>query len=95
MDKYEVLEEKLNSVKLCVIKFQTDTKSVKEYLHRYEEYLDKLILATHEKKIRKSNGALLGLMRGISDYEELCSDDELWSCVQEVERYYSNECKEF
>ncbi len=95
MNKYDILEEKLNNVKMCVIKVKTDTESVRKYLQKYEEYIDELISATHEKKIRNSNGALLGLIRGISDYDELCSDDELWSCVQEAENYYSNECKVF
>lgn len=95
MNRYDVLEKKLKKVKECINKIEINSETVKKYLVQYEKYVDDLILATQEKRIRNSNGALLGLIKGISEYDELCSCDELWFCVQDAENYYMNECKVF
>lgn len=95
MDKYEVLEEKLIKIIECIDMLKVDNESNKKYLVQYREYVSKLITITHNKKIRASNGALLGLIRGISDYDELCACEKLWKCVTDADNYYSNECKIF
>ena len=53
--------------------------------------------AEYDRKvtIRDSNGAVLGLIRGISDYDELCNDNILWNLVTDADNYYSNECQAF
>ena len=71
-----------------------DEASIK-YLRQYKDYVDKLIFAVQNKTIRNSDGAVLGLIRGISDYDEICADDILWNLVTEADNYYSNECKLF
>lgn len=95
MDKYEILEEKLKNIKEYIKDMKINGDATKRYLIQYEDNIDKLIVATHNKTIRSSNGALLGLIRGISEYEELCSNDKLWSLAQEADNYYSKECKLF
>ncbi|WP_242869289.1 hypothetical protein [Pseudobutyrivibrio sp. AR14] len=49
----------------------------------------------NKRNIRNSDGAVLGLVRAISDYDELCADEILWSLVIEADLYYSKECKIF
>ena len=95
MDKYELLEIKLNKVNECIDKIKINSEPSKEYLKQYKGYVEKLLCATRAKTIRNSNGALLGLIKGISDYDELCSCQELWNSVVDADNYYSNECKMF
>lgn len=95
MNKYEVLEEKLNNVKECIAKMKVSSEATQKYLAEFEDYVDRLIVASHEKKICNSDGALLGLMRGISDYDELCANDELWISVREADIFYSRNCNVF
>ena len=35
----------------------------------------------------------MGLIRGVSDYDELCADDTLWQLVTDADNYYCNECQ--
>ena len=64
-------------------------------MRQYKDYVDKLIVSVQNKTIRNSDGAVLGLVRGISDYDEICADNILWNLVTEADNYYSNECKLF
>ena len=48
-------------------------EATKRYLAEFEDYVNKLIAASCERKLHNSHGALLGLTRGISDYDELCA----------------------
>ena len=63
--------------------------------HLYRIYVDKLICAVQEKTISNSDGAVLGLIRGISSYDEICADKILWNLVTDADNYYSDECKMF
>lgn len=93
MSKYQKLREKLKDIDSHLKNLDIKDETTKNYVESYKEYISKLIAAIDKKTIRPSNGALLGLGRGISDYGELCSDEELWKLVQEADNYYSNECK--
>ena len=93
MNKYQKLKEKLQEIDAYLKKLEVKDETTKNYLKSYKEYILKLIVAIDKKTIQPSNGALLGLVRGISDYDELCLDVELWKLVQEADNYYSNDCK--
>ncbi len=94
-NKYEILEKKLLELKECITSIEIQSEVSKKYLQQYSEYIDKLIMATIQKQIRSSNGALLGLTKGLSDYDELCSNKKLWDSAQQVDIFYSTECKSF
>ena len=93
MNKYQMLKEKLQKINTYLNTLEINDETTKNYLKCYKEYISKLIVAIDKKTIQPSNGALLGLVRGISDYDELCSDEELWKLVQEADNYYCSECK--
>ncbi len=93
MNKYQRLKEKLKKIEVYLKSLEIKDEATKNYINYYEEYISKLIVAIDKKTIQPSNGALLGLIRGISDFDELCSDEKLWKLVQEADNYYSNECK--
>lgn len=95
MSKYDILETKLTNISKYLDKVNIDDESTAEYLRYFKEYVIKLIEAVHKRNIRNSDGAVLGLVRAISDYDELCADKILWSLVIEADLYYSKECKIF
>lgn len=95
MSKYDILESKLVSIKEYINTMQLFDESVNSYMMRYRHYLDELINATRNRTIRDSKGAVLGLVRGISDYDEICDDDILWKLLTEADSYYSKECVKF
>ena len=95
MGKYESLERKLSEVKTCLGELVVYGDATKSYVANYERYVDDLIELVHNRKIQNSNGALLGLGRGLSDYNELCSHDELFKAAYEADNYYSKVCVTF
>lgn len=92
MDKYASLEGKLHAIKKRLGEIKVNGIATKSYVVDYERYVDELV---HNRKIRNSNGALLGLGRGLSDYDELCSNGELLEDVWEADNYYSRVCVTF
>jgi hypothetical protein len=95
VDKYKILQEKLKKLQECIAQMKVSDEATKRYLAEFEDYVNKLIAASCERKLHNSHGALLGLTRGISDYDELCANDELWECVRDADSYYSIECNVF
>lgn len=95
MSKYEILENKLIKISKYIDTMQLENEASMSYLKQYKEYVDKLIIAVQKRTIRNSNGAVLGLIRGISDYDEICADEVLWNVVTSADNYYCNECKLF
>lgn len=95
MNKYEILESKLTRISMHIKAMNLNDEASIKYLSQYKDYVDKLISAVQKKTIRNSDGAVLGLTRGISDYDEICADEILWNLVTEADNYYSNECKLF
>lgn len=95
MDKYEILENKLLKISKYINVMQLRNETSINYLKQYKEYVNKLIVVVQKRTIRNSNGALLGLIRGISDYDEICADDVFWNLVTDADNYYCNECKRF
>ena len=72
-----------------------ESNATMEYLKQYKEYVNNLIIAIQNRTIRNSNGAVMGLIRGISYYDELCVDDTFWQLVTDADNYYCNECQSF
>lgn len=95
MNKKEILIKKLIKIKKYINIMQVSEIATKIYLKKYKEHLDKLIYNIQNDLMPNSNGALMGLVRGISDYEELCKDDKLGDLALEADMYYSNECKQW
>lgn len=95
MNKYEILENKLIKISKHINEIQLENEAAMNYLKQYKEYVDRLIIAVQKRTIRNSNGAVLGLIKGISDYDEICVDDVLWNLVTDADNYYCNECKQF
>ena len=72
-----------------------ESDATMEYLKQYKEYIKELISAIQNRTIRNSNGALMRLIRGISDYDELCADDVFLKLVKDADNYYCKECQSF
>ena len=95
MNKYDILEEKLTSINAYIDTMYIENKATIKYLKQYKKYVNKLIIAVQNRTIRNSNGAVMGLIRGVSDYDELCADDVFWQLVTDADNYYCNECQLF
>ncbi len=95
MNKYIVLEKKLNKISSYVDEMNIKDEVTKKYLVHYKDYVNQLIKAVHNKSISSSDGAVLGLIRGISEYDVLCSDIKLWNFAVDADNFYSIECKSF
>lgn len=97
MDKYNALYEKLNALKMeteTAIS-QIDNDEVREYLNKYKENIVRLMNLTNNKSIPDSKGGLLGVLRGISEFDDLAAIDSLYNSAYAAENFYSNECKKF
>ena len=90
-DKIIILEEKLKTISLYIEKYNMDfSETSQKQLLKLKDYIDKVIPA-----IKNSDGAGLGLIQAISDYDEICADKKFWDMVVDAEKYYSVECKTF
>ncbi len=94
MDKYKELKKKLLKLSKQIEKTKVSNDASKECLKRCKEYVDELIIKADEKSIKSSNGAVLGLTKGVSDFDEICSNNDLMNLLSDVDVYYSKECKE-
>ena len=92
MNKYDILEGKLTAINAYIDTMCLESNATMEYLKQYKEYVNELIIAIQNRTIRNSNGAVMGLIRGVSDYDELCADDTFWQLVTDADNYYCNEC---
>lgn len=95
MSKYEILENKLTKISNYIDEMDLQNEASVKYIGQYKEYVEKLIVAVQKKTIKNSDGAVLGLIRGISEYDEICADDMLWNLVTDADKFYSDECKLF
>ena len=95
MDKYKILQEKLKKLEECIAQMKVSDEATKRYLAEFEDYVNKLIVASRERKLHNSHGALLGLIKGISDYDELCANDESWECVRDADSYYAIDLEDY
>ena len=70
MNKYEKLKRKIEKIDERLDNIVLHNENANEYKKRYKKYIGEILEAIDKQMIPQSNGALLGLMRGISDYEE-------------------------
>lgn len=94
MDKFEILKEKLYNIRDYIMEMDIQDTDTKIYLQDiYRNHVEGLISAIDEKELPFSNGAtLIGLIRGLSDYDELCSDEKLGKMAADADNYFCNEC---
>lgn len=97
MDKYNNLYDKLKRLKkeIDLAVAQVEDDYTKDYLKKYQKNIIRLMDMTKSKSIKASNGGLIGVLRAISEYDDLSAIDSLYNAAYDVENYYSNECKNF
>ena len=95
MNKYEMLENKLAKISKHIDNMNLNNETSIKHLRKYKVYVNKLISAVKDKTIKNSDGAALGLVQGISDYDEICADNIFWYLVTDADNYYAHECKLF
>lgn len=88
MDKYDELSEMLNRAIKVINNIKPKTNQTEEFLIKFKDYISKINENTEKKSLRPSNGALMGLLRWLSDFSELEECDDLWDVINEIEDYY-------
>lgn len=91
MNNYEILKEKLNNMRNYIMEMDIKSVNTKSYLlDTYKVHIEDLISAIDEKILLPSDGAtLIGLIRGLSDYEV---DDKLLEMAEDADTYFCYEC---
>lgn len=94
MKNYEILKGKLNNMRNYIMEIDIKSANTKSYLlDNYKVYIEHLISAIDERAFPPSRGAsLLGLIGGLSDYDELCADKKLCEMVEDADTYFCHEC---
>jgi len=92
MDKYNELSEKLSRAIKVINNIKPKSNQTEEFLSKFKEYIRGIKENTENKSLMPSNGALMGLLRWLSDFSELEECDDLWNIINEIEDYY---CKNF
>lgn len=88
MDKYELLAERLEKALLTLGFIKPANKREEEFLMKYRNYVAVAKEKTLNKSIPPSNGAMMGLLRWLSDYSGLEKNNDLWNIIDEIEDYY-------
>ena len=96
MSKKENLIHKLTELEevIDIVKKEVGDDE-KEYLNKYKKHVNCLIEKIRNGEISASNGGLLGVLRAISEYDNLAEIKQLYDAASEVEIYYSCKCKEW
>ena len=96
MNKKEILIKKLTEIVEYIDTMNLIDIESKIYIVKYKQYINQLICSIKENNLQSSEGRIsIGLIRGISDYDEICSDEKLWGLLSNIEEYYRNECKQW
>ena len=72
---------------------EVEHETSREYLLIYKDFVKKILQEVKCKFIAGSQEGNLGLIRGISDYDEICNDNGLWNLLCDAENYYKSEYK--
>ena len=81
-------------LKSKIVSIKEEKKELENEMKKLEDpdYIAKYV---RERDIEDSHGALMGLIRGLSDWDELCADKELRQLAHDADMYYKKECYTF
>jgi len=88
MDKYDQLALKLEKALQVLDALESSDHATIQFLNSYREYIEGIRRKAINKDIPTTGGALIGLLRWLSDYDELADNDELWRQISEIEKFH-------
>lgn len=88
MDKYDQLALKLEKALNVLDALKSSNHATNEFLNSYREYTKAIRIKAINKELPATDGALMGLLRWLSDYDELADNDELWREISEIEKFH-------
>ena len=90
--KREIMKKKLSDLQCEIGKIKDDVDDyTREYLSKMEEYKNKL----DSNKMDESDGGTLGFRRAILEDDNLANIDSLYNAAVAVDKFYSQECREW
>ncbi len=93
MSKYGILENKLNTYYEKLNDILENNEMLRKQLDPYIGFLQRISDSLKNKTLAASKGRKLGVSRGISDYDLLSNDDDLWKLAKDIDDYYAEEFK--
>lgn len=88
--------QKINFLLVEIVKAKEIVdESKKAYLDNYKKGIENIVKQLENDTLPASNGGVMGVMRGISEYDSLAIITPLYDAAYDVDLYYSNECKEW
>lgn len=96
MDKRQELLKKLKILikEIDEAMHVVDDEKIK-YLDSYKSTIESVIAKLQDGILPSSRGGLIGVMRGISEYDSLASIKALYDAASDVDLFYSKECQEW
>jgi hypothetical protein len=94
--KREIMKMKLNDLQCEIRKIQESVDDyTKEYLHKLEKSIEAYKNKLDLNEMDTSDGATLGFRRAILEYDNLANIDSLYNAAVAVDKFYSQECREW
>ena len=87
--KREIMKKKLSDLQCEIGKIKDD---VDDYTREYLSKMEKII---EEYKMDESDGGTLGFRRAILEDDNLANIDSLYNAAVAVDKFYSQECREW
>lgn len=84
-----MLAKKLEKALSILSSIDPMTTREEEFLVKYKEYIIAAKKKADNRTLSPSNGALMGLLRWLSDYSYFDQNEALWSSLEDIENYYS------
>ena len=85
--KREIMKKKLNDLQ-CEIRKIQDGVEMEKIIEEYKNKLD-------SNKMDESDGGTLGFRRAILEDDNLANIDSLYNAAVAVDKFYSQECREW
>ena len=89
--KREIMKKKLSDLQCEIGKIKDD---VDDYTREYLSKMEKII-EEYSNKMDESDGGTLGFRRAILEDDNLANIDSLYNAAVAVDKFYSQECREW
>ena len=94
--KREIMKKKLSDLQCEIGKIKDDVDDyTREYLSKMEKIIEEYKNKLDSNKMDESDGGTLGFRRAILEDDNLANIDSLYNAAVAVDKFYSQECREW
>ena len=96
IENISLLQKKLNDLQCEIRKIQDGVDDyTREYLNKLEKIIEEYKNKLDSNKMDASDGGTLGFRRAILEDDNLANIDSLYNAAVAVDKFYSQECREW